>query len=72
MTGTLKATRHLARELAGPLDAAAPALDEAVHEAKAEEAAAINNGGITEQLEYLLDTLGEPAVRALIQGLPQR
>ena len=33
-------------------------LDELVHEAKSREASAINNGGLTEQVEYLVETYG--------------
>jgi hypothetical protein len=38
-------------------------VDEDVHEAKACEAAAINNGGLDEQIEYLYEQLGEEWVR---------
>lgn len=37
-------------------------LDELVHEAKAAEAACINNCGLTEQVEYLVSALGADAL----------
>lgn len=41
-------------------------LDTLVHDAKGDEAAAINNGGVDDQIEYLQSYLGlEPLVKLL-------
>jgi hypothetical protein len=49
-------------------------LDDLVHEEKAHEASAINNGGPAEQIEYLIAALGETgaedAVRQALKGEP--
>jgi hypothetical protein len=42
-------------------------LDEAVHEAKAEEASAVNNAGLEAQLDYLVEAYGLDATRSLIE-----
>jgi hypothetical protein len=48
-------------EKAGVLD-----LDSEVHELKSIEASDINNGGIGEQLQYLLDHCGEDYLKSLL------
>jgi len=42
-------------------------LDEAVHEAKANEAAEINNGGLESQIPYLVEFYGSNHVRELVE-----
>lgn len=44
-------------------------LDDLVHEAAAEQASAINNGGLEEQLAYLCAVLGDQAAEAIREHL---
>lgn len=44
-------------------------LDELVHEAKAEEASAINNGGQDDQIAYLLGHYGQKELSDLLDDL---
>ncbi len=46
-------------------------LDELVHEAAAANAARINNGGLDEQIEYLVEELGLEEVERLLASLPE-
>ena len=50
-------------------DKLATGLDEHVHEAKAAEAATINNRGAEEQVSYLIDALGIDATREVIGSI---
>jgi hypothetical protein len=51
----------------GELDLDPEDLDEFVHEAKAEEASKINNGGLDVQVEYLVECFGiEHAAKLLL------
>lgn len=43
-------------------------LDEAVYEAKSDEAATINNSGIQEQCAYLLEHYGYQHALAIVKG----
>lgn len=47
-------------------------LDELVHDAKGAEAAAINNAGLDDQLEYLLDGMSARDLEAEIRDLAAR
>lgn len=40
-------------------------LDDLVHELKSKEASAINNGGVYEQVSYILEQQGEEGIRTL-------
>ena len=42
-------------------------LDEEVHEAKSEEAADINNGGLESQVRYLVSRFGEKGAREIVE-----
>jgi hypothetical protein len=44
-------------------------LDELVQELKAEEAATINNGGLTEQITYIIEKLGPTGAMEKIDKL---
>jgi hypothetical protein len=44
-------------------------LDEQVQEAKAEEAATINNSDAEEQIDYLINTHGLPTVRSIVGNI---
>ena len=47
-------------------------LDDKIHEAKGEEAAAINNGGIDSQVDYLLASFGTDGTLKLLRELTKK
>ena len=60
-------------ELAAQLGIESEYLDEAVHEAASDLASAINNGGINDQIEFLISRYegGEKDVEELLQGMAE-
>ena len=56
-------------ETAERLGLEAKDLDEAVHDAKGEEAAHINNAGLEAQIEYLVATHGATTVEELLRHI---
>jgi hypothetical protein len=46
-----------------------PDLDDLVHELKSAEASSINNGGINEQIEYIIEQLGPTDAMTKIDAL---
>lgn len=58
-------------ELAESLDLECEDLDELVHNAKGEEAAAINNGGMKEQIRYLGENMTASAMDGIIRMAAQ-
>lgn len=50
-------------------DEISPALDDVVHDLKAEEAADIDNGGIERQVEYIMDNLGPDETKRILKEI---
>jgi hypothetical protein len=50
-------------------DGAEGFLDDQVHDLKANEAAEINNGGISAQLEYIIDMVGIEEAEEIVQAI---
>ena len=46
-----------------------PDLDDFIHELKSQKAASINNGGINEQVKYLIEKLGPTEAKTEIDKL---